>query len=331
MTTLAIIGSGILGRSLIYSLAKEQKPLEKITLFYSDNIVSPCTYHSTAIVAPRGLSGGLSPLGDMLIDGLGIFSNHVEMDQPAGVEKIIQYTAATKKIDEFKKRYPAAIFTKKNLKSETLMATDDAYLIEPKTYSDWLLSEALFLLDGKIDVIEDFVTELDEKEFVHLKTLNGKQLAFDKVIFAGGSYNAFWKNVSPESKLKTSKAVQGSYFEFNQVDWKMDSFSLTVDGDNLVWNKTFKKLLIGSTSVETNHLLPPLKALTDIYLRLESLCDLNLPPMATASIKVGLREKAQKREPYMVDAGKKYFLGGLYKNGFSLALKIARNFSHQHL
>lgn len=331
MTTLAIIGSGILGRSLIYSLAKEQKPLEKITLFYSDNIVSPCTYHSTAIVAPRGLSEGLSPLGDMLIDGFRTFSEHVELDQPAGVEKIIQYTVATKKLDEFKKRYPGAVNRKTFLKSEALLAIDEAFLVEPKTYSDWLLSEAMILQKNKIEVIEDFVTEVDEKEFVHVKTLNGKQLAFDKVIFAGGSYNAFWKNIAPESKLKTSKSVQGSYFEFNQVNWEMDSFSLTLDGDNIIWNKSFNKLLIGSTSVETTHLLPPKKALEEIYHRLEALCDLKLPPMKLATIKVGLREKAQKREPYEVLAGKKYFLGGLYKNGFSLALKIARNFSHQHL
>lgn len=327
MTTLAIIGSGILGRSLIYSLAKEKKPLGEITLFYSDNIVSPCTYHSTAIVAPRGLSVGLSPLGDMLMDGFRVFSEHVKLDKPAGVEKIRQYTVATKKIDEFKKRYPAAVPGKTFLKSEALVATDDAYLIEPKTYSDWLLAEA----KNQITIIEDFVTEVDEKDSVLVKTLNGKELTFDKVIFAGGSYNAFWKNVAPESKLKTSKSVQGSYFEFTDVNWEMDSFSLTLDGDNIIWNKLFNKLLIGSTSLETNHLLPPHKALGDIYQRLGTLCDLNLPPLHKALIKVGLREKAQKREPYIVTAGKKYFLGGLYKNGFSLALKIARNFSHQHL
>lgn len=331
MTTLAIIGSGILGRSLLYSLAKEKKPLGEVTLFYSDNVVSPCTYSSTAIVAPRGLSVGLSPLGDMLIDGFRTFSEHVELEHPAGVEKIIQYTAATKKSDEFKKRYPGATYGKTFLKAETLLATDNAFLIEPKTYSDWLLAEALILQKDKIKVIEDFVTEVEEKDFVHVKTLNGKHLIFDKVIFAGGSYNAFWKNIAPESKLKTSRAVQGSYFEFDEVNWEMESFSLTLDGDNVIWNKTFKKLLIGSTSVETNHLMPSKKALAEIYHRLEALCDLELPPMARASIKVGLREKAQKREPYMVDAGKKYFLGGLYKNGFTLALKIARNFSHQHL
>ncbi len=261
------------------------------------------------------------------MDGFRTFSGHVEVDKPAGVEKILQYTVATKKIDDFKKRYPGSVIGKSFLKSEALMATDDAYLIEPKTYSDWLLSEA----KNQFITINDFVTEVNDKDLIHVKTISGKELTFDKVIFAGGSYNAFWKNLAPETKLKTSKSVQGSYFEFNDVIWDMDSFSLTLDGDNIVWNKPFNKLLIGSTSLETINLLPPLMALSEIYHRLENLCDLKLPPLSSGEVKVGLREKAQKREPYMIDAGKKYFLGGLYKNGFTLALKIARNFSHQHL
>lgn len=324
MTTLAIIGSGILGRSLIYALAKEKKPFEKIVLFYSDNITPPCTLSSTAVVAPRGLSEGLSPLGDLLIDGFKNFSEHVSIDNPTGVEKIIQYTGATKKLDEFKKRYPLAENSRKFLKDEMLMQVDAGFLIDPKTYTDWLLAEAKFMYQDKLVIIPELVTEVQPNEFYHVKTINGRSMTFDKVVFTCGTYNRFWQN-------KTSKPVQGSYYEWISVQWDTPSFSLTLDGDNLIWDNHQKRLLIGSTSLETVHLLPPEKSLREIYVRLEALCDLKLPAISSAVIKVGLREKAQKREPYVAQENNKFFLGGLYKNGFTLALKIARSFSHQHL
>lgn len=323
MTTLAIIGSGILGRSLIYALAKEKKPFEKVVLFYSDNITPPCTLSSTAVVAPRGLSEGVSALGDMLMDGFKTFSQHVTLENPPGVKKISQYTVATKKLGDFQKRYPSSKKSQQFLKDEMLMQTDDAYLIDPQTYSDWLLAEAKFMYQDKLEIIPEMVTEVQENEFFHVKTINGRSMTFDKVVFTCGTYNRFWN--------KPSKPVQGSYFEWNDVKWNTPSFSLTLDGDNLIWNNDLKRLLIGSTSVETNHLLPPENSLKEIHLRLKALCDLELPEMSKAVIKVGLREKAPKREPYIAQENNKFFLGGLYKNGFTLALKIARNFSHQHL
>ncbi len=326
MTTLAIIGSGILGRSLIYALAKEKKHFEKIILFYSDNITPPCTLSSTAVVSPRGLAQGLSPLGDMLLDGFKTFADHVSLDRPFGVQKILQYTGATEKIEDFQKRYSSAKKSRTFLKEEMLMQVDEGYLIDPKTYTDWLLAEAKFMYQDKMEIVQELVTEVQEGEFFHVKTINGRSMTFDKVVFACGTYNRFWQN-----KIKTSKPVQGSYYEWLEVGWDTPSFSLTLDGDNLIWDNHQKRLLIGSTSLETNHFLPPEKTLKEIYLRLRNLCDLQLPETSSALIKVGLREKAQKREPYMVGENNKFFLGGLYKNGFTLALRIARNFSHQHL
>jgi hypothetical protein len=282
-------------------------------------------------VAPRGLSKGLSPLGDILMDGFQTFSEHVELDQPGGVEKIFQYTVATKKIDEFKNRYPKAKLAKIFLKSESLMAEDDAFLIGPTEYSNWLLSEALQMKKDLIQVESDLVVEVQSNEMQHVKTLQGKSFSFDKVVFAGGIHNRYWKQMAPKTALETAKAVQGCYWEFNKLNWKLPSFSLTIDGDNLIWNQRLSRLLIGSTSQETAHVLAPINQLKAIYERIDEFCDLDLPLMEAGIIKVGIREKARKREPYLIQEGHQFFIGGLYKNGFSLALKIARNFSHQHL
>jgi hypothetical protein len=92
-----------------------------------------------------------------------------------------------------------------------------------------------------------------------------------------------------------------------------------------------KRLLVGSTSHETANLLAPQKELHEIFERFREIMDLKLPELSTGEIKVGLREKAQKRSPYMIKEGHIYFLGGFYKNGFSLALKKASDFSRQYL
>jgi glycine/D-amino acid oxidase-like deaminating enzyme len=331
LTTLAIIGSGLVGRSLIYSLAKEQKRFEKITLFSSDSITIPCTLNSTAIVAPRGITSGHSLLGDSLVEGMKVFSEHVEYDQPAGIQKITQFNATTTKVEAFCKRYPEASLGDSFLKSPAWMSTESGYMIDPGTYTQWLLDEARSMEQSHLEIIHDLVTEVQEGERLHLKTLNGRNLSFDKVVFACGSYNRFWKELVPDSKLKTSKPAQGSYFEFGRVDWKYPSFSLTINEDNVIWNAPLKRLFIGATTKDSVHYLAPRKELHEIYERLLNISTLELPPVSQGVIKVGLREKAQKREPYIVQKDNLYFIGGLYKNAFTLSLKMTKNLSHQLL
>ena len=331
LTTLAIIGSGIAGRSLLYTLAKEKKSFDKITLLSSDDITAPCTFSSTAVVAPRGLSRGHSQLGDLLLESFEAFSRHVAEDRPHGVEKIPQYSGDTNKPVDFKQRYPHGQLSKIFLREESFIAEDEAFLICPHRYSDWLLQEAKNFYQDKLHIIIDHVTEVHDKETIEIKTLHGKNLQCNKVVFAGGAYNRFWQGLAPESHLKNVKVVQGSYLEFNDIDLKRDSFSLTFNGDNLIWSKTHKRLLVGSTSQEVQHFLPPKEELKSIYHRLSLAVDFPLPKFQDGKIKVGLREKARKREPYVIKNGNFLFLGGLYKNGFTLSLKMTRTLSHQHL
>lgn len=323
MTSLAIIGSGILGRSLLYTLAKEQKSVEKITLFHSDIFFNPCSLNSTAIVAPRGVTSGHSDLGDLLVEGFRTFAEHVPLDSPAGVKKIVQYTGASEKLEAFKKRYPAGDFSKKFNKDFYLTA-ENAFMIDPVVYLDWLTKEALFMKRDHIEIIDDVVKEVSEDERVHLKTLNGRTLSFEKVIFCGGVYNNFWSGIN-------SKTAQGSYLEYSGFDLNEDSFSLTLDGENLVYNNDNKTLLIGSTTEEVLHELGPERELRSIYDSLSQAVKFKLPAFETAKVKVGLREKAKKREPYSIQKNHQFFMGGLYKNGFSLSLSMARNFSHRYL
>ncbi len=331
MTTLAIIGSGLVGRSLIYTLAKEQKKFEKITIFSSDKVTIPCSLNSTAVSALRGITKGHSSLGDNLVEGFGIFSAHVSESSPQGVEKVFQYNGATQKLDQFKLRYPEGGISHSFVKEPIYLSQEVAYMIDPKTYLQWLLESSKKLASFNLEEIDDMVIEVQEGEQVVLKTLNGKSFGFDKVIFTSGSYNRYWKDLFPDSKLKTSKPSQGSYLEFNQLYWERESFSLTIDGDNIIWNNPFKRLYIGSTTNDSIHHLAPLSDLKEIYNRLDSRVDLELPKFHEGELKVGLREKAQKREPYLLNRGNLIFFGGLYKNAFTLTMKMARDLSRQYL
>lgn len=331
MTNLAIIGSGIAGRSLIYTLAKEHDSFKSITLISSDKITPPCTLNSTAVGSLRGITTGHSPLGDALVEGFNTLREHVLTEKPAGVEEIFQYSAATTKIENFKTRFKDARPENHFLKENALMVKEEAFLFDTKTYSDWLIQEAASKLGPKIQVINDFVVEIKEGELISVRTLNGKNLLFDKVVFAGGSYNRFWKELAPHTKLSTSKPAQGSFFEFLNVDWKMPSFSLTLDGDNVVWNASFKRLYVGSTTKDSVHFLAPLQELLTIYKRLSEKTTLSLPPVSEGQIKTGLREKAQKREAYIVRKNNMFFFGGLYKNAFTLSLQMSRTLSRQLL
>lgn len=334
LTTLAIIGSGILGRSLLYTLAKEQKSFEKITLFSSEEFLPACSLASTAIVAPRGLGRGHSPLGDLLMDGFDCFVKHVGTDQPEGVEVIPQLTGATQKLDQFLNRYPHANkgceFQNIRFHDELHLAQDQAYLVNPQTYLTWLMSKAL-KARPEIEIVDDLVIQVEQQELIKMRTQKGSDYKFDKVIFTAGAYSRFWSSLAPKTKLNSSQSVQGSYLEFNNLKWEIPSFSLTLDGDNLIWNSLDKKLLIGSTSLNVVHNLSPVSQLKEIYFRLMKLVDLDLPAMDLADIRVGLREKAQKREPYVVNIGNVMLMGGLYKNGYSLSLKMAKDLSRQFL
>lgn len=318
MTTIAIIGGGIAARSLLFAMAKK-KISGKVLVFYSDSFAFPCSFHSTAIVAPRGVSTGLSPLGDSLFEGFTRFEEHVNNDRPAGVIVVPQYTGAVTKIDSFRKRYPqgklASQAGRLQLNEECYLAEESAFLIRPRDYLNWLLCESQKSLD--IQLINSFVTKIDEG---NITTVDGKEFSADKIIFATGTQNDLWQNLFPEKK--NSKSAQGCYLEFSTVSLG-DSFSLTLEGDNLIYDSEKGTLLVGSTTRESRLELPPEKELLEIYQNLSRRVAVTLPDFRQAIIRTGLREKGPKREPYLLQSGNFSMLGGYYKNGYRVSLVMA--------
>lgn len=328
MTTLAIIGGGIAGRTLAFTLAKEKKNYSRILFFQSESFAKACSWRSTAIVAPRGVTKGHSALGDFLMDSYECFKSHWLEDAPQGVYPIMQYTGALTKLDAFKTRYPQGEVVSEagplSLKSSMYLAYEKAFMIDPDIYLPWLLETAK--KTAPLEVKNEFITHVENNL---LKTQCGKSYKVDEIVFATGASTRFLKNLSQDKKVLSSKAVQGSYFVFS-MDLGEESFSLTLEGDNLIYHAHTKKVLVGSTTQESFLEIPPTVDLRVIYQRLSELLTIKLPDFSQGEIKLGLREKASKREPYFVREKNMSFIGGLYKNGYSAGLKISRDFaSHQ--
>jgi hypothetical protein len=321
MKTIAIIGGGIAARSVLFTMAKKNL-LHKVLVFQSESFAFPCSLHSTAIVAPRGISTGHSSLGDNLVSGFIRFSKHIAEDSPEGVIKVPQYTGALTKIDQFQKRYPDGALTKScgsiSLNTEMYVAREEAFLIRPRDYMNWLMKESQSSLN--ISVVESFVTEVKDGK---IRTINGDEYSADEVIFTTGVNNDLWQTMFPENK--NTKSAQGCYLEFSGVYLGKDPFSLTLEGNNLIYDAEKNSLLMGSTTHESRLELAPEKELFEIYEELQKIVSEKLPDFKKGIIRTGLREKASKREPYLLRNGNYSMIGGLYKNGYRLSLKMAED------
>ena len=287
----------------------------KILVFYSDRFAFPCSLHSTAIVAPRGISTGHSPLGDHLVGGFDRFARHVREDNPEGVIVVPQYTGAMTKLDAFKKRYANGSVVRKigpvELHDDVYFAEEEAYLIRPKEYMEWLVK------GSSATLINSFVTEVNGNT---IRTVDGGEYTADQIIFTAGVHNSLWSSFFPEGKK--GKSVQGCYLEFSGVNLG-SSFSLTLEGDNVIYDHERGSLLVGSTTNETNLELPQERQLREIYERVASRVKISLPEFSAGMMRTGLREKASKREAYVLKNGNYSVIGGLYKNGYRLSLYLA--------
>lgn len=318
MTTIAIIGGGIAARSLLFVLAKRKIP-HKILVFYSYPFAFPCSLHSTAIVAPRGISTGHSPLGDVLVEGFDRFSRHVREDRPSGVIEVPQYTGALTKLEAFKKRYPDGKEMLSpgpvTLKEKTYIAEERAYLIRPRDYMDWLLSEARTL---DLEIIPSFVTDVSGHT---IRTQDERTFTADEIVFTAGVSNPLWFSLFGEKKA--AKSVQGCYLEFSGIHLGATPFSLTLEGDNVIYDADRGTLLVGSTTNESFLELPAEKQLREIHARVSSRLVPALPHFDEGTMKTGLREKASRREAYILRNGHLSAIGGLYKNGYRLGLTLS--------
>lgn len=263
--------------------------------------------------------------------GFMAFKKHVEEDRPMGVKKIPQYTGAKTKIDEFQKRYPLGRVTSKAGDisiAEIYLAEESAFAIQTQAYLDWLLAEA----QKKMSITLKTASVLNVQNMgnrIELQTNHGETYSGDHILFCGGVYQNFWAPLFQEERISKSKCVQGSYLEFTETNLGDKSFSMTLEGNNLIYHADEKILLIGSTTQEVRHHLAPMEKLRGIYDKISRDVKLELPGFKQGIVKTGLRDKAPKRLPYVMSNPAISAMGGFYKNGFTLSLVISQSWLSQ--
>ena len=196
------------------------------------------------------------------------------------------------------------------------ISEEEAFMIRPQEYMSWLMTESKKVL--QVTEINSFVTEVKDGK---IRTIDEDEYAADEIIFTTGVHNDLWQSMLPE--LKTTKSVQGCYLEFSGINLGESSFSLTLEGKNLIYDAEKAALLAGSTTNESRLELPPEKELAEILGSLKALVKVNLPDFREGKVRTGLREKGSKREPYLLQVRNYSMIGGFYKNGYSLGLSFA--------
>jgi len=331
LRTLGIIGGGIVGKSLLFSLACEHRQkYDRVVIFESEDFAPACTLRTTSIVAARGVLPGIGPLGDSIHQGILDFKDHVKKFAPQGVYPIYQITSAQEKMDYFLRRYKefshAQEFRGLAFTKELPLYIEDAYYVNPSEYCDWLYQWSA----QKMNVIhkKDFVVSIDEE--LNVKTHNNETFKFDHLILAGSIKNKLWSSLVTDSKVTRSKPVKGSYLLFKNIDWGNESYSLSMDGLNLIYRAPSHELLIGATSDESElYSLVEKEFLSEAYLYFSNILQRSLPDFKKAEVFTGIREKSSKRQPYLGTEKNVSYIGGLYKNGFTLSLKMARTLVSQ--
>ena len=328
MRSIIVIGAGITAENFIFRLSLLKNESFSIIQLANDAYYPACATRSTAIVAARGVSSGHSDLGDTLVQSYRHFLGMVERFRPEGIYLGEQWTGVNKKMDEFKKRYPDG---EELIQLESLgvglteklyFSTESCFVIDPEEYLSWLRKQSANL---NLNRFEEAVTDIQKLEKSwKIITSAGKEYFADYVYMGVGSYQRFWKDIHDEKSLaRSSKTAQGSYLSFKGMDLGQKYFSLTLNGNNLIYHPHSKKIIIGATTVAADHHMPAISDLKKIYQEIKNLVKIPVPEFDSFEIKTGLREKAKGRRPYLEMNNGLIVAGGFYKNGYSLGPYLA--------
>lgn len=330
MTRLLLVGEGIAAQAILRALEHSPRSsrLSQITQVANHELAPACSMSSTAVVALRGTRAGLSLLGDELIAAWNEARHDYVEYIGMGVTRAIQTTAIFKAgpgVTRFShlpqiEQSPLAL-----ARAPLLMVNEEAWLIDPPVFLRALGESWKLPIEKRATLVTQLVAE-GQGSRVHF--LDGRDEFFDHVVLASGAWMSWMKECLPEGHpARSLRPVQGSYYQWNEQKLGVQSFSMALDGINLVYHAAQGRLLLGATSVkDVAHFLPDQKALRELWTTAQSLLLNPLPALSEAIIHTGIRSVGKDRRPInqSVRPGL-HVLGGLYKNGWLLSWKLARD------
>lgn len=333
---IAVIGEGLAALGVLNSLYKKEgkaKLINELDWIYpkwdNDSFFTPCSLHTTAVVALQGIKRGVSPLGDDLVDAFNkthaflaeeIREDYLELPRFHIFNSEEKYLQALERFapnsDENSYQILSVddVYEKSGLKLKTKnpIIFEKCWVFNPekflKRWKDDILRKSASYnhLRTKIGLVED--TYFDKIAGVHCLSIAGTTYRYDRIIDCRGI------NVSGSQKIKNTP---GHYLTWNsgKLLSKKDMV-LTVNGHNLINCPTWGEIKMGGTNEA--QLAPSFSSLISQHKAFEEIiCD-GLPKISDGVLRTGQRPKGPKRRPSLENKDGYVSLSGFYKNGWTL-------------
>ncbi|MFI5391683.1 MAG: FAD-dependent oxidoreductase [Bacteriovoracales bacterium] len=317
MNDLIIIGNGIAANCFLWELQKQKRNLS-ILKIHSEDLAPSCSLNSTAMVTLRGITKGISPLGDELFDAYQLAESFFKAEKPDGVVPSKFYSICE---EEEKEEYLRRFGSLEEIEFSTLKDKYsgkiwDGFIINPEKFLTFLQRNT----NDSHTSISAMVTTTDfTEEGVTVSTLDGAKYRAQKLLICAGAYTKIYEPLYPvHDAIKGSQSVPGAYLEIGSVDLGPKSFVVSRGGENLIYWAETKTLKIGTTTQKNGIEAADFAKLKEIYENFQEIIKEELPKISDFKVKVGLRQKGPKRKPFYGKVAPNVFaLISLYKNGYT--------------
>lgn len=326
MKRVIVIGGGIAGHAVLFSLAQRAKVdrFDAVTLVASEASAPTTSLRSTAVAALRGTQVGFSPLGDELVAQWDHAHALLAREGFAGAERVqhqtLCYSANTAK--RFQHLSQASALLPVRLAPD-LVAEEPAWVIDPAVFLSSIRERCQSLGTRFVD---STVIQLAQSAGAWTVRLHsGEVLTAEQLILASGFWMHWTRELLTGSPLAELIPVQGAYYQWDSQVLSRPSFSLSLEGTNLIYNAPLERLILGATSVKHDVSLVPDRAqLEELVRDVSEKLRFELPPLSSAEVVTGIRAQTRSRRPWAGSlAPGLSAIGGLYKNGWVSAWKLA--------
>lgn len=323
MTRLLVVGEGIGATAFLNALVRTGKVdnFSSITQIASESLAPATSLRSTGIAALRGTREGLSPLGNEQVAHWRATEQLLEREQWAGLARIeLQSWVYTEKSHRRYGHLPQSQAPVLPMKIPArYVSREEGWIVTPE-----VLLKSMPL--PPLKKLTTLVTQLVPRQGEWVATvLGGEEFVFDKVVLATGVWSEWMRELVSETPLMNLRSYQGSYYQWQSKAFGEKSFSLIIEGANLVYEATAGRLLLGATSVADEwSFVADQKALREVWDKFHHYCDVELPPLESAAIRTGLRPQTRARTPWVGELRPGLFaFNGLYKTGWVSSFPLA--------
>lgn len=326
MKRVIVIGGGIAGHAVLFSLAQRANVdrFEAVTLLASDAAAPATSLRSTAVAALRGTQVGFSPLGDELVAQWEYAHTLLLKESFSGAELVSHQTCCYS--FNTAKRFshlPKSTATLPLRLAPELIVEEPAWVIDPAIFLSSIQQRCRNL---GVHTIHHPVTQLTQNNGGwSVRLHSGEVLEAEQVILASGFWMHWMREYLVGTPLADLVPVQGSYYQWESQELSFPSFSVSLEGTNLIYSAPLKRLILGATSVKHDvSFVPDYTQLNELVEDISEKLLLELPPLSQAKIITGIRAQTRARMPWAGSlAPGLSAIGGLYKNGWVSAWKLA--------